>query len=125
MDRDVRSVIQVADVGVAESVAHAWYVDDGEALRHPRDARAAPAYSGPTPPYTTLSGFDRYSWVKAPRYEDDPMEVGPIARMLVGQASGRAGFASGMRRAADALGGSAALFGTPAGWPPPPSRHNS
>lgn len=112
MDRDPRSVIQVADVGVAESVAHAWYVDDGEALRHPRDTRAAPAYSGPRPPFTTLAGSDRYSWVKAPRYEDDPMEVGPLARMLVGQASGRAGYATGLRRAADVLGGAPALFGT-------------
>jgi Ni,Fe-hydrogenase I large subunit len=112
MDRDVASLVQVGEAGVAESVEHAWYAGDGTGLRHPRDARTAPAYAGPRPPFTSMAGFDRYSWVKAPRYEDDPMEVGPLARMLVGEASGRAGFADGLHQVAEALGGASALFGT-------------
>ena len=31
----------------------------------------------------------KYSWMKAPRYEDQPMEVGPLARMLVAYAAGQ------------------------------------
>jgi Ni,Fe-hydrogenase I large subunit len=112
MDRDVTSLVQVGEAGVAESVAHAWYADDGPTLRHPGDGPAKPSYQGPRPPFSTLSGFDRYSWVKAPRYEDDPMEVGPLARMLVGEASGKSAIVVGMGRAADALGGASALFGT-------------
>ena len=43
---------------------------------------------GPKPPYQNLDTNGKYSWVKAPRYEDQPMEVGPLARMLVAYASG-------------------------------------
>jgi Ni,Fe-hydrogenase I large subunit len=89
MDRDVSRLVAVDQTGVAESVAHSYYLDaGGGALVHPPDAQTDPAYAGPTPPFTTLAGFDRYSWSKAPRYEDDPMEVGPAARMLVAYAAG-------------------------------------
>ena len=33
-----------------------------------------------------------YSWLKAPRWKGNAMEVGPLARMLVGYASGSAEF---------------------------------
>lgn len=112
MDRDVQSLVAVGETGVAESVAHAWYADDGTALRRPRDGRVAPAYAGPKPPFTSLAGFDRYSWVRAPRYEDDPMEVGPLARLLVGAASGLSGSVAGLRTATNALGTRDAVFGT-------------
>ncbi|MDD4856300.1 MAG: nickel-dependent hydrogenase large subunit, partial [Sulfuricurvum sp.] len=32
----------------------------------------------------TLKSEGKYSWVKAPRYEEKVMEVGPVARMIVG-----------------------------------------
>ncbi len=89
MDRDVSRVVAVDQTGVAETVAHSYYLDEGNgALVRPPDEQTDPAYAGPKPPFTTLEGFDRYSWSKAPRYEDDPMEVGPAARMLVAYASG-------------------------------------
>jgi Ni,Fe-hydrogenase I large subunit len=88
MDRDLHDVVEAGESGVGESVAHSWYVDDGEALRHPAEGVTDPAYAGPPPPFKTLKGFERYSWVKAPRYEDDPMEVGPLARMYVAYAAG-------------------------------------
>jgi hydrogenase large subunit len=31
----------------------------------------------------------KYSWLKSPRYNGKPMEVGPLSRMLVGYASGQ------------------------------------
>ena len=90
MDRGLVEVVDVGPAGVAETVAHAHYLDDGDgALRHPRDAITEPAYAGPRPPFTTIEGYERYSWTKAPRYEDDPMEVGPAARMIVAYAAGR------------------------------------
>jgi hydrogenase large subunit len=89
MDRDLSRVVAVDQSGVAESVAHSHYLDEsGGALVHPWDAQTDPAYAGPEPPFTTIDGYDRYSWLKAPRYEDDPMEVGPAARMLVAYAAG-------------------------------------
>jgi Ni,Fe-hydrogenase I large subunit len=93
MDADLRRLVGVAESGVGENVDHAWYADDGTAgeqsrLRHPSEGRTEPRYAGPKPPFETLAGYDRYSWVKAPRYEDDPMETGPLARLLVGVASG-------------------------------------
>jgi len=112
MDRDVTSLVQVGQSGVAETVAHAWYGDEGSSLRHPADGRTEPRYTGPRPPFATLSGSDRYSWVKAPRYEDDPMEVGPLARLLVGQAADPNAATPALGVAASALGGASALFGT-------------
>jgi Ni,Fe-hydrogenase I large subunit len=38
----------------------------------------------------TIAGSARYSWSKAPRYFDDPMEVGPLARMSVAYSQGGA-----------------------------------
>ena len=48
--------------------------------------------------YTSDSGFGKtipeprksgaYSWIKAPRYAGDPMEVGPLARLMVAYESG-------------------------------------
>jgi Ni,Fe-hydrogenase I large subunit len=112
MDRDVSALVTVGQAGVAESTAHAWYSGDGASLRHPNEDRTEPAYGGPGPGYTTLASAERYSWVKAPRYEDDPMEVGPIARLLVGEAARDAGAHAAIEHAADALGGSAGLFGS-------------
>jgi Ni,Fe-hydrogenase I large subunit len=35
-----------------------------------------------------LAGQEKYSWCKAPRYDGQPYEVGPLARVLVAYASG-------------------------------------
>jgi Ni,Fe-hydrogenase I large subunit len=87
MDRDLSTIDSVDQAGVAETVSHAHY-DEGEGgLQHPLDGRTEPRYQGPRPPVTTLEGSDRYSWAKAPRYWDDPMEVGPAARMAVAYAA--------------------------------------
>jgi Ni,Fe-hydrogenase I large subunit len=81
---DIQPVDQAA---VGETVAHSWYADDGATpFRHPANGRTDPRYDGPALPFTTLEGSDRYSWVKAPRYGEEPMEVGPLARILVAYA---------------------------------------
>jgi hydrogenase large subunit len=55
---------------------------------HPFKGETAPNYTGPAPPYERLDTDNKYSWLKSPRYGDEPMEVGPLARMLMAYASG-------------------------------------
>lgn len=92
MDHDLSVVDAVDQSGVAETVAHAHYADggDGATLRHPLDGRTEPAYQGPRAPIATIAEAARYSWSKAPRYFDDPMEAGPLARMAVAYSNGGA-----------------------------------
>ena len=54
----------------------------------PGTAKRKRRYTGPKPPYQNLDTDRKYSWVKAPRYDEKPMEVGPLARVLVAYASG-------------------------------------
>ena len=66
---------------VAEDVTHAWY--QGKGLQ--------PPWQGKTDPdYTDFRENGKYSWVKAPRYDGAPMQVGPLSNILVGYASGHA-----------------------------------
>jgi hydrogenase large subunit len=64
---------------VTESIAHSWY--DGDWQKHPWDEETVPHY-------TDFDGAKKYSWVKAPRFQGRPMQVGPLAQVLVGYASG-------------------------------------
>ncbi|MCC7138900.1 MAG: nickel-dependent hydrogenase large subunit [Planctomycetes bacterium] len=64
---------------VTEDVTHAWY--RGKGALHPFDGETVPAL-------TDWEEGGKYSWVKAPRYDGRPMEVGPLAQVLVGYASG-------------------------------------
>ncbi len=75
---------------VTEHVKHSWYeyaAGDDKGL-HPSVGETEPRYTGPNPPYDRLDGDGKYSWLKAPRYDGLPMEVGPLSRMLVAYASG-------------------------------------
>jgi hydrogenase large subunit len=66
--------------GVAEDVAHAYY--KGGTL-HP--------WKGETvPDFTDFHPEGKYTWVKAPRFQGRPMQVGPLAQVLVGYAQGHA-----------------------------------
>jgi hydrogenase large subunit len=66
---------------VTESIAHAWY--EGDWTRHPYEEDTVPKFS-------TFDDKGKYSWVKSPRFQGKPMQVGPLAQMLVGYASGDA-----------------------------------
>jgi hydrogenase large subunit len=115
MARDLSKVEQVDQLHVAESVAHSWYTyADGDATaHHPWQGETSPSYAGPALPYETLEGHDKYSWLKAPRYDSQPMEVGPLARMLVAYASGHADAKTAVDGALKTLGvGPEALFST-------------
>src|SRR5512138_34962 len=92
--RDLSKVEPFDHMKVTEYVSHSWYqYQRGDAVAlHPFDGETQPNYTGPTPPYEFL-GLDsdttkKYSWLKSPRYDGEPMEVGPLSRMLVAYASG-------------------------------------
>jgi Ni,Fe-hydrogenase I large subunit len=89
LGRDLSTVHTVDQARIAEYVTHSWYTYEDEAqAKHPWDGETSPNYTGPNPPYDMLNTDDKYSWIKAPRYDDQAMEVGPLARMLVAYASG-------------------------------------
>ena len=49
-----------------------------------------PSLGETEPNYTGYNRADEYSWLKAPRYQNEPMEVGPLARILVAYGKGNA-----------------------------------
>lgn len=71
---------------VTEAVAHSWYADSAPV--HPSQGETVPNFTGPQPPYEHLLTEGKYSWLKAPRYDGQVMEVGPLARMSVAYAAG-------------------------------------
>ena len=88
--RDLTRVHPVDHKKIAEYVDHSWYDYSGGQGKglHPWDGETDAKYSGPKPPYQNLDTERKYSWVKSPRYEERPMEVGPLAKLLVAFASG-------------------------------------
>ena len=100
---------------ITEHVKHSWYTyakGDNAAL-HPSQGETNPSYTGPTPPYERLDTSQKYSWLKSPRYDGLPMEVGPLARMLVAYASGHEGVKTLVDGVLAKLGvGADALFST-------------
>lgn len=69
---------------VTENVAHAWY-SGSDSGAHPALSSTVLNYTGPAPdsPATyMLDEASRYSWIKSPRYQGKPMEVGPLAHIL-------------------------------------------
>ena len=64
---------------VTEDLTHAWY--KGTEPQHP--------WQGETQPqYTDFEENGKYTWVKAPRYDGRPMQVGPLSQVLIGYAQG-------------------------------------
>ncbi len=64
---------------VVESIAHAWY--DGDWTRHPYEEDTVPKY-------TEFQDDGKYTWLKAPRFKGKPMQVGPLAQLMVGYGLG-------------------------------------
>ena len=64
---------------VQESIARAWY--NGDWIKHPWEEDTDPKF-------TDFQDEGRYTWLKAPRFQGKPMQVGPLAQMLVGYAQG-------------------------------------
>ncbi len=96
LDKNLSEVLPVDptdDEEIREGVDHSWYeYPEGQDALHPWKGVTKPRYTGPEPPYEHLDEKAAYSWVKAPRWRGHAVEVGPLARMLVGYASGRDDF---------------------------------
>jgi Ni,Fe-hydrogenase I large subunit len=115
VNRDLSRVQPMDHKQITESVTHSWYEYDGgdATAKHPWEGETNPKYTGPKPPYEFLETEKKYSWLKAPRYNGLPMEVGPLSRMLVAYASGHQAVKPAVDGALKALGvGPAALFST-------------
>jgi len=89
-DVDVRDPEQIQ-----EFVDHSWYeyAEKGKGL-HPWDGETEAKFElGPNlvGTRTNIKQIDegaKYSWIKAPRWRGNAMEVGPLARYIVGYAQG-------------------------------------
>jgi len=75
--------VQGVDIAkIEEHVKHSWYA--GEGALHPSKGETKP--EPPQGGKVDVNG--RYSWMKAPRYNGEPMEVGPLARVLIAYGKG-------------------------------------
>ncbi|MDR3319878.1 MAG: nickel-dependent hydrogenase large subunit [Desulfovibrio sp.] len=89
---------------IAEHVRHSWY--EGEQAHTPYEGETKPAF-------TKMGDKDRYSWLKAPRYDNNSMETGPLAQMLVAYAQNHKIVKPLVQTVLDKLSvGSEALFST-------------
>ncbi|MEW8043849.1 MAG: nickel-dependent hydrogenase large subunit [gamma proteobacterium symbiont of Phacoides pectinatus] len=93
LNRDINTVHEIDlhdQEQIREFVAHSWYDYDAgkESGLHPYDGETNLNYTGPKPPYRHLDVEQSYSWLKAPRWRDKAMEVGPLARVLLLYAKG-------------------------------------
>lgn len=80
---------------IKEYVTHSWYrYPDEEVGLHPFDGVTEPHYAlgrnakGTKTNIINLDEGAKYSWIKAPRWRGHAMEVGPLARYIVGYAKG-------------------------------------
>lgn len=85
---------------IAEEVTHSWYKYENtdKVALHPYDGQTTPDYTGfddgvsigpdgKEIPTKNLKHDGKYSWIKSPRYDGEPMEVGPLATVVVGLAA--------------------------------------
>ena len=72
-DHDFENIQNFDEHKITEEVERAWYKDD------------KPYYTDLNEDGTlkTAKPDDKYSWIKAPRYDGKPMECGPLARVLI------------------------------------------
>ncbi|MCE5261908.1 MAG: nickel-dependent hydrogenase large subunit [Deltaproteobacteria bacterium] len=84
-NHDLAKPLKLDEAKITEEATHAWY--KGSEPLHPYKGTTEPEYTG----YDKdghLRGNEKYSWCKAPRYDGEPYEVGPLARFLVAYAQG-------------------------------------
>ena len=86
---DIFNVQPLDPAYISEHVARSWY--QGSADYHPEVGETMPNYTG-------MDLDNRYSWLKAPRHDGQAMEVGPLARVLVGYGLNRPEFVNPVQR---------------------------
>jgi quinone-reactive Ni/Fe-hydrogenase large subunit len=89
MNKDLSKLYPLDQSKITEDVTHAWY--EGTTNLHPYEGVTHPKYTGFGKKEDGIAYLDtknKYSWIKSPLYNDERMEVGPLARMIVGVAAG-------------------------------------
>jgi hydrogenase large subunit len=94
LNKDISNVMEVnlrEDSEVQEFITNSWYDYEGgnDVGLHPWKGETKVNYTGPKPPYQNLDTNAKYSYLKTPRWKGNAVEVGPLARVLVGYARGR------------------------------------
>lgn len=108
-DRDITKTHPVDASKIKEEVTHAWYKYTNNEPLHPSKGQTDPWYTG----IETDKADGKYSWLKTPRYDDMPCEVGPLSRMLVNYVSGHKSTVENVNGVLKALGvGPEILFST-------------
>jgi [NiFe] hydrogenase large subunit/hydrogenase large subunit len=115
LDRNLEKVWPYDHLKVKEYITSSWYeysAGDAAGL-HPYEGETKAKYAGPPTPWKYLQDSPKYTWMKAPRYDGRVMEVGPLARALVGFASGHEDIRALVKEVLDRLQvGPEALFST-------------
>lgn len=97
LNGDLSKIHDIDESKITEEATHSWYKND--APLHPYDGEQEPNYTGFVDgenidgkgEIVTTKVFDtkgKYSWIKAPRYNGMPMQVGPLANIVVNFAKG-------------------------------------
>jgi Ni,Fe-hydrogenase I large subunit len=100
---------------IKEYVAHSWYSYTGgdSAGLHPASGQTTVNFTGPQPPFSFLNTAGKYSFLKTPRYNELPVEVGALARMVVAYAKNHTRVRELINGVLSKLGlGSSAVFST-------------
>ena len=98
LNKDISNVMEVDvrdDSEVQEFIHRSWYDYEGgddKVGLHPWKGESKINYTGPKPPYEYLNVEEKYSFLKTPRWKGNAVEVGPLARVLIGYARGREDF---------------------------------
>ena len=71
MNGDLSNIQTLDENKITEDVSYSWYKEN---------ANKSPYEEGTVP---DLEKKDAYTFIKSPRYDGKPMEVGPLARMLI------------------------------------------
>jgi quinone-reactive Ni/Fe-hydrogenase large subunit len=88
LDGDLSTLHPLDQSKIAEDVTHAWY--KGSDKHHPYEGVTDPEYTGlekKEDGHAYLKTDEKYSWIKSPIYDDKRVEVGPLARIVVGLAA--------------------------------------
>ncbi len=97
LNGDISKVHEIDEDKITEEATHSWYADN-EPL-HPYDGKTNPKYTGFKDAQTVngkgemettkvLQEDGKYSWIKSPRYDGIPMQVGPLANIVINYAKG-------------------------------------
>lgn len=95
-DYDISKVYEIDESLISEEATHSWYKNNNPL--HPYDGETTPNYTGFKDGKSIGVNFKevdtklldtegKYSWIKSPRYDGMPFEVGPLAAITVGLAA--------------------------------------